>query len=60
MNEPSNKYHQLTQSVSAGLSTQRLNTPEAMKRFNDQGGMTPANAIAAMDKFARVKPTNAS
>ena len=37
MSETTHKYRDLTQSISAGLSTLRTSTPEVMKSFNDLG-----------------------
>ncbi len=37
MSEPTNKYRDLTQSISAGLSTLRKSTPEVMKSFGELG-----------------------
>ena len=45
MNEPSNKYRDLTQAVSAGLSTLRTSTPEVMKSFNDLGRSATADGV---------------
>ena len=47
MSEPTNKYRDLTQSISAGLSTLRTSTPEVMKSFNDLG--KSATASGALD-----------
>ena len=43
MNEPTTTYRQLTQSVTAGLSTLRTSTPDVMKSFNDLGRAATAN-----------------
>jgi AhpD family alkylhydroperoxidase len=45
MSEPTNKYRNLTQSVSAGLSTLRTSTPEVMKSFNDLGKSATASGV---------------
>ncbi len=45
MSEPTNKYRDLTQSVSAGLSTLRTSTPEVMKSFNDLGKSATASGV---------------
>ena len=45
MSEPTNKYRDLTQSVSAGLSTLRTSTPEVMKSFNDLGRSATASGV---------------
>jgi len=45
MSEPTNKYRDLTQSVSAGLSTLRTSTPEVMKSFNDLGKSATADGV---------------
>lgn len=51
MSEPTNKYRDLTQSVSAGLSTLRMSTPEVMKSFNDLGkSATAAGVLDAKTK----------
>jgi AhpD family alkylhydroperoxidase len=51
MSEPTNKYRDLTQSVSAGLSTLRTSTPEVMRSFNDLGkSATASGAIDAKTK----------
>lgn len=51
MSEPTNKYRDLTQSVSAGLSTLRTSTPEVMKSFNDLGkSATAAGVLDAKTK----------
>jgi AhpD family alkylhydroperoxidase len=44
---PVNEYRDLTQSISAGLSTLRSSTPEVMKSFNDLG--KAATAPGALD-----------
>jgi AhpD family alkylhydroperoxidase len=43
MNESPDKYHDLTQSVSAGLSSLRSSTPGVMKSFSDLGRAATAN-----------------
>lgn len=45
MSEPTNKYRDLTQSISAGLSTLRTSTPEVMKNFNDLGKSATASGV---------------
>jgi AhpD family alkylhydroperoxidase len=45
MSEPTSKYRDLTQSVSAGLSTLRTSTPEVMKSFNDLGQSATASGV---------------
>jgi len=45
MSEPTNKYRDLTQSISAGLSTLRTTTPEVMKNFNDLGKSATASGV---------------
>jgi len=45
MNEPTNKYRDLTQSISAGLSTLRTSTPEVMKSFSEMGRAATATGI---------------
>jgi AhpD family alkylhydroperoxidase len=45
MSEPTNKYRDLTQSISAGLSTLRTSTPEVMKSFNDLGKSATASGV---------------
>lgn len=51
MSEPTNKYRDLTQSVSADLSTLRTSTPEVMKSFNDLGkSATAAGVLDAKTK----------
>jgi AhpD family alkylhydroperoxidase len=45
MSEQTNKYRDLTQSVSAGLSTLRTSTPEVMKSFNDLGKSATASGV---------------
>ncbi|MDO9005794.1 MAG: carboxymuconolactone decarboxylase family protein [Aquabacterium sp.] len=37
MTDRTEKFRELTQSISAGLATLRANTPEVMKSFNDLG-----------------------
>ena len=43
MTEASNKYRDLTQAVSTGLSTLRTSTPEVMKSFSELGRAATAN-----------------
>ncbi len=45
MSEPTNTYRDLTQAVSAGLSTLRTSTPEVMKSFNDLGRSATASGV---------------
>jgi len=45
MSEPTNKYRDLTQSVSAGLSTLRTSTPEVMKSFNELGKSATSSGV---------------
>jgi AhpD family alkylhydroperoxidase len=45
MSELTNKYRDLTQSISAGLSTLRTSTPEVMKSFNDLGKSATASGV---------------
>lgn len=45
MSEPNNTYRDLTQAVSAGLSTLRTSTPEVMKSFNDLGRSATASGV---------------
>ena len=45
MSEPTNKYRDLTQSISAGLSTLRTSTPEVLKSFNDLGKSATASGV---------------
>ena len=45
MNEPTNKYRDLTQSISAGRSTLRASTPEVMKSFGELGRAATANGV---------------
>lgn len=47
MNPLPNKYRDLTQSISAGLSTLRTSTPEVMKSFSELG--RAATADGALD-----------
>jgi AhpD family alkylhydroperoxidase len=49
--ESTQKYRDLTQSISAGLSTLRSSTPEVMKSFNDLGrAATTAGVLDAKTK----------
>lgn len=51
MTETSNEYRDLTQSISAGLSTLRTSTPEVLKSFSDLGrAATASGAIDAKTK----------
>jgi AhpD family alkylhydroperoxidase len=45
ISEPTNKYRELTQSISAGLSTLRASTPEVMKSFSELGRAATANGV---------------
>ena len=45
MSEPTTTYRDLTQSVSAGLSTLRTSTPEVMKSFTDLGKSATASGV---------------
>jgi len=45
MSEPTNKYRDLTQSISAGLSTLRKSTPEVMKSFGELGHAATAPGV---------------
>lgn len=45
MSEPTNKYRDLTQSISTGLSTLRSHTPEVMKSFGDLGRAATAPGV---------------
>ena len=45
MNEPTKKYRDLTQSISAGLLTLRTSTPEVMKSFSELGRAATATGI---------------
>ncbi len=45
MTEPTHKYRDLTQSVSAGLSTLRTGTPEVMRSFSDLGRAATADGV---------------
>ena len=47
MTEPTHKYRDLTQTISAGLSSLRSSTPEVMKSFHDLG--RAATADGALD-----------
>ncbi len=47
MSEPTNKYRELTQSISAGLAPLRSSTPEVMKSFSELG--RAATADGALD-----------
>jgi len=51
MNETAEKFHALTRSVSAGLSTLRTSTPAVMKSFSELGrAATAAGALDAKTK----------
>jgi AhpD family alkylhydroperoxidase len=51
MTHPATTYRDLTQAVSAGLSTLRTSTPEVMKSFNDLGkSATAAGVLDAKTK----------
>jgi len=45
MSEPSNKYRDLTQTISTGLSSLRTSTPEVMKSFSELGRAATANGV---------------
>ena len=45
MSEPTHKYRDLTQSITAGLSTLRASTPEVMKGFSDLGRAATADGV---------------
>lgn len=45
MNDPANKYRDLTQAVSSGLSSLRRSTPEVMKSFNELGRAATAPGV---------------
>lgn len=45
MSEPTNKYRDLTQSISTGLSRLRTSTPEVMKSFSELGRAATANGV---------------
>src|SRR5678809_1312335 len=45
MSDQTNNFRELTQSVSADLSTLRSSTPEVMKSFNDLGRAATANGV---------------
>jgi len=45
MAEPTHKYRDLTQSISAGLSNLRTSTPEVMKGFSDLGRAATADGV---------------
>ena len=45
MNQATNKYRDLTQSISTGLSTLRTSTPELMRSFNDLGKAATADGV---------------
>ncbi len=45
MSEPTQKYRDLTQTISAGLSTLRASTPEVMKGFSDLGRAATADGV---------------
>jgi AhpD family alkylhydroperoxidase len=45
MNEPTHKYRDLTQHISAGLSTLRTSTPEVMKSFGDLGRAATSSGV---------------
>jgi AhpD family alkylhydroperoxidase len=47
MTEPTNKYRELTQSISAGLAPLRSSTPDVMKSFSELG--RAATADGALD-----------
>jgi hypothetical protein len=45
LSDRTNNFRELTQSVSAGISTLRSSTPEVMKSFNDLGRAATANGV---------------
>lgn len=45
MSEQTNKYRDLTQSISTGLSPLRTSTPEVMKSFSELGRAATANGV---------------
>jgi AhpD family alkylhydroperoxidase len=45
MNEPVEKFRGLTRSVSAGLATLRVSTPEVMKSFSELGRAATADGV---------------
>jgi AhpD family alkylhydroperoxidase len=45
MPQSTQKYRELTQSISAGLSTLRGSTPEVMKSFNDLGRVATSGGV---------------
>ena len=45
MSDPTRSFRELTQSVSAGLSTLRSSTPEVMKSFSDLGRAATADGV---------------
>lgn len=45
MSEAAHKYRDLTQSISAGLSTLRTSTPEVMKSFSELGRAATADGV---------------
>lgn len=45
MTEPTHTYRDLTQSISARLSTLRTSTPEVMKSFSDLGRSATADGV---------------
>lgn len=45
MSEPTHKYRDLTQSISAGLAPLRASTPEVMKSFSDLGRAATADGV---------------
>jgi AhpD family alkylhydroperoxidase len=51
MSDPTHKYRDLTQAISAGLSTLRASTPDVMKSFGDLGrAATAAGVLDAKTK----------
>ena len=45
MSDRTNNFRELTQAISAGISTLRSSTPEVMKSFNDLGRAATANGV---------------
>lgn len=45
MSEPTRNYRELTQSISAGLSTLRASTPEVMRSFSELGRAATASGV---------------
>ncbi len=45
MSEPTRSYRELTQSISAGLSTLRTSTPDVMRSFSELGRSATASGL---------------